>query len=295
MDSEFKTVLVFIDGLGLGPADPAVNPIHSGVCPVLERLLAEQSVPVDACLGVPGLPQSATGQTALLTGVNAPALLGRHVEGFPGPELKAMVEQHNVFGKLLQRGYRPAFANAYHTESWTDAMRRKMQSVTTVMTLAALGEVRDTDLMLEGRAVYQDLTRASLQERGFDGPLTTPRQSAVDLKRIANEQDFTLFEYFQTDRKGHRGVLHDIHQVLALLDEFLAELIPFADQPGCLFLLTSDHGNIEDFSTRTHTTNPVPLVALGAGAEHFKPRVRKLTDFVPALMELYPGRKVMSD
>ncbi|OGV42533.1 MAG: hypothetical protein A2X46_04500 [Lentisphaerae bacterium GWF2_57_35] len=290
MDGEFKTVLIFVDGLGLGPADPVLNPIHSGVCPVLERLLAEHSVPVDACLGVPGLPQSATGQTALLTGINAPEIMGRHVEGFPGPELKAIVEQHNVFGKLMRNGYKPAFANAYHMESWTEAMRRKMQSVTTVMTLKSLGVVRDTRMMLEGRAVYQDLTRATLRERGFDGPLTTPRQSAADLKRIAAEEDFTLFEFFQTDRKGHGGVLSDIHQVLAMLDEFLAELSSFAEQPNRLFLLTSDHGNIEDFSTRTHTKNPVPLVALGAGAEHFKRRVRKLTDFVPALLELFPRK-----
>jgi hypothetical protein len=40
---------------------------------------------LDASLCVPGLPQSATGQAALLTGLNAPELMGRHIEGFPPP------------------------------------------------------------------------------------------------------------------------------------------------------------------------------------------------------------------
>ena len=34
-------------------------------------------------LGIEGLPQSATGQTALFTGINAAQLLGRHLFGFP--------------------------------------------------------------------------------------------------------------------------------------------------------------------------------------------------------------------
>lgn len=289
MQSGLKTLMLFVDGLGLGSGDPAINPLHRGACPVLEALLEEASA-VDACLGVPGLPQSATGQTALLTGINASQVMGRHIEGFPGPELRRVVREHNLFRKLIQRGYGPAFANAYYVEGWTEVMRRKMQSVTTVMTLDALGEVRDTRRMLEGRAVYQDLTRETLRERGYGGPLTTPRQSALDLRRIASEQAFTLFEYFQTDRMAHAGVEEGILRVLAQFDEFLAEVLPFAGESGHLLLLTSDHGNIEDSTTRMHTLNPVPLVARGEGAEALKKRVKSLVDFVPFLLEYYPFR-----
>ena len=35
-----------------------------------------------------------TGQTALLTGVNAAAAMGRHVEAFPGRELRRLIEAH---------------------------------------------------------------------------------------------------------------------------------------------------------------------------------------------------------
>ncbi|MBN1268198.1 MAG: hypothetical protein JXB04_01305 [Kiritimatiellae bacterium] len=282
------TLLVFIDGLGLGPDDPAVNPVHSGACPHLERLLRE-AVPVDASLDVPGTPQSATGQATLLTGVNAAKAVGRHVEGFPGPELKELVRAHNVFDQLIARGFRCTFANAYFLEGWTEPERRRFQSVTTVATLKAFGKVRDTALMLEGKAVYQDLTRESLRRRGYTGPLVTPRESALHLMAIAAEHDFTLFEYFQTDRKMHGGDASEIRKVLGQLDEFLGELLAFPAEPGRLLLITSDHGGIEDLRTRSHTLNPVPLIALGEGAEALRKNVRRLEDFVPALMRLYPS------
>ena len=40
---------------------------------------------LDAGLGVEGLPQSATGQAVLLTGVNIPAELGYHYGPKPNP------------------------------------------------------------------------------------------------------------------------------------------------------------------------------------------------------------------
>lgn len=284
-----RTLLVFVDGLGLGPDDPAVNPVHSGACPTLERLLRE-AVPVDARLGVPGLPQSATGQATLLTGVNAAALVGRHMEGLPGPRLKDLIRGQNVFSQLAARGYRATFANAYFTDDMEEVKQRRHQSVTTVAALQAFGAVRDTAKMLQNRAVYQDLTREFLKTRGYTGPTVAPRESAGHLLGIAEEHDFTLFEYFQTDLMAHKGRAEDAKRVLSQLDEFLSVLLPFSEQAGHLFALTSDHGNIEDMTTRVHTANPVPLVARGEEAEGLKRRVKSLTDFVPALLTLYPPR-----
>ncbi len=283
-----RTLLIFVDGLGIGPRDPAVNVLHGGSCPTLARLV-EEAAPVDACLGVPGLPQSATGQTALLTGVNAAAAVGRHVEGLPGAELKGIIREHNVFSKLRARGYSCTFANAYFTDDMEEVRTRRFQSVTTVASLAAFGEVRDTKSLLDNRAVYQDLTREFLRGRGYDGPLVSPREAAEHLLRIAEEHDFTLFEYFLTDVMAHKGTPEDVRRVLSHLDEFVAALLPFAERPGRLFVLTSDHGNIEDNRTKLHTANPVPLVALGEGAERLTAAVRSLVDFVPALLKRYPS------
>jgi hypothetical protein len=286
------TLLVFVDGLGLGPEEPDRNPVFSGCCPRLAGLLRAEAKPVDACMGVPGLPQSATGQASLLTGVNAPALVGRHVEGLPGPQLKQLVRDRNIFSALLQRGYHATFANAYYADRVEEIRSRRMQSVTTVASLAAFNGVRMTADMLAGRAVYQDLTRQFLRARGYAGPLVTPRESGEHLLRIAAAHDFTLFEYFQTDRVAHKGTLDDIRRVLGQLDEFLGVVLAHPGTPGRLLLLVSDHGNVEDHYTRQHTANPVPFVAVGEGAAFLRGRVRSLVDVCPALLDLYPDRSL---
>ena len=114
-----KFLFFFLDGIGLGSPDPAKNPFARANMPVLQNLLAGKrllasTIPLesrrasllalDACLGVDGLPQSATGQTALLTGINAARHVGRHVEGFPGPELKRLIRQGTLkSGKPVAR------------------------------------------------------------------------------------------------------------------------------------------------------------------------------------------------
>jgi 2,3-bisphosphoglycerate-independent phosphoglycerate mutase len=285
-----QTLLIFVDGLGLGIDHPEINPIHSGACPFLESLIRDHAVPVEAGLDVPGLPQSATGQATLFTGLNAAKFMGRHVEGTPGPTLKAFVREHNLFDRFNALGYRSTFANAYYIDDMTEIQQRRRQSVSTVSALQAFGRVRTSADLLRDQAVYQDLTREVLAPRGYAGPVIAPEEAGRHLVRIAGEQEFTLFEYFQTDLMAHRGTEDDLRRVLSNLDRFLGVVAPGWERPGCLFLLTSDHGNIEDLRTRQHTHNPVPLVAIGIGAEHMKRGVRRLEDFLPVLLELYPAR-----
>jgi hypothetical protein len=290
-----RALFVLVDGLGLGSRDPRENPIHRGACPRLERILENHARPIDACLGVPGLPQSATGQTALLTGVNAAARLGRHVEGFPGPELRAIVREHNLLGALRTLGWSVAFANAYFVSDVADVRQRRIQSVTTVAALAALGTVRDTAAMLRGEAVYHDLTRETLLGRGYDGPVIAPREAGRHLRAIARGHDFTLFEYFLTDRAGHRGAAGEVLRVLGHLDALLESLLPSASAGRNLLILTSDHGNIEDCGSGQHTANPVPFVALGRGARFLQRRIRTIADVSPAIEFLYRNPRAATD
>jgi hypothetical protein len=147
--------------------------------------------------------------------------MGRHVEGFPGPRLKALVREHNIFSRLRGRGYTATFANAYYLRDLTEVQKRRRQSVTTVAALAAFGQVRDAAMMLNGDAVYQDLTRRLLRDRGYTGPFITPRTAARHLMRIAVRHHFTLFEYFLTDIFAHKGDANDVRRVLRELDQFL--------------------------------------------------------------------------
>ena len=73
---------------------------------------------LDACLGVPGLPQSATGQTALFTGVNAPALVGDHVTAFPTEPLREVIAEHSLLKQAAESGCRVLFANAHSERFW---------------------------------------------------------------------------------------------------------------------------------------------------------------------------------
>lgn len=238
-------------------------------------------------MGLPGIPQSATGQTALFTGVNAARDIGRHVEGFPGPVLREIIRAHNLYDRLTALGFRSTFANAYYVDDMAEVHAWRRQSVTTVAALKAFGAVRGRRDMLRGKAVYQDLTRSSLRERGYEGELVTPRESARDLLGIADENDFTLFEYFQTDRVAHKGSREEVLEVLALFDEFLTGIVPFASGDRNLLVLTSDHGNIEDSGSSLHSVNPVPLVAMGHGADVLKRETRSILDVTPLLVKLY--------
>ncbi len=281
---DLKILFIFIDGFGIGSADPAVNPLCSPRFPNLARLL-RAAVPVDAGLGVEGKPQSATGQAALLCGVNAPQAMGRHIEGFPPPRLKTLIEKENIFAKLRHLGKNPTFANAYWIDDPFNIPPRK-QSVTTVMTLSANGNVRHKEELMNGRAVNHDITRWTMHERGYDGPHISEEEAAAHLLAVASEHDFTLYEYFMTDRAGHSGDPAQVGRCLESLEHFLPAAAAFGEQPNQLFLLCSDHGNIEDSTTRTHTANPVPLIALGTGAENFR-ALRNIAEVTPAVLRLY--------
>jgi hypothetical protein len=276
--------MVFVDGLGQGEPDPAVNPVASGCCPALADLTANHAVPLDACLGIPGLPQSATGQTALLTGVNAAAAVGRHVEGFPGAELRAIIEEHNIFRRLLAAGRTATFANAYYVSDMEAVFKSRLRSVTTIAALNAFGRVRDMHDMERNDAVYQDITRELLRPRGYTGPLVTQAEAAGHLLGIARVHDFTLFEYFQTDRAGHSADIPAAQSVLATLDGFLAPVLERCEAEGIDFILTSDHGNIEDVRTRSHTRSRVPFAAVGPAAREMMSVVVSLADVTPAIL-----------
>jgi hypothetical protein len=284
MANGLKIIFIFVDGLGIGCTDPDINPLCGGRFPALEQMV-RKAVPLDACMGVDGLPQSATGQATLLTGINAPKAMGRHIEGFPPPSLKKLIVHENLFAKLRHLGKHCTFANCYlNVDPHRIPPRR--QSVTTVMTLSALGRVRGTAELLEGKAVTHDITRWTMHTRGYEGSLITPEAAAGHLMAVAEENDFTLFEHFLTDQAGHSGNPERAFKCLEILERFIARVIRFAEQPNHLFILSSDHGNIEDLSVRTHTRNPVPFVTAGAHASHFK-ALGSLADVTPAIINLY--------
>ncbi len=278
-----RLLMLFVDGLGLAPPAGGRNPLTPALCPTLHALLAEAR-PVDARLGVPGLPQSATGQTAILTGLNAPLLMGRHIEGFPNPKLKTLIRAHNIFRRCRDLNLNATFANGYLAESLDAVRATRFQSVTTVAALSGLDRVRLRAALETGEAVSHDLVRDTLAQRGYKGPAIPIEQAAEDLCRVACTHHFTLFEFFMTDRAGHRRDHQQAEAVLQRLDRFLARLLPLVATAGITLALASDHGNIEDLSVATHTLNPVPWLACGPDADDLRQAVDDLTGIVPACL-----------
>lgn len=278
-----KIVFLFVDGVGLAPPS-ADNPVNAEVCPQLWRLIERHCKPIDACLGVEGPPQSATGQATMFTGINCAEAMGRHCEGFPGPALRKIVEQDNILLKLKRRAFKVGFADAYLVDSADELALRRFKSVTTVMALTVPEVVSTIDDLLQDRALMQDLTRETIQDRYPDVPVIPPQQAAEHLFEIALENDFTIFEYFQTDVAGHSLDYARSCAILRSYDRFLSQLIAYAEAAGMTIVITSDHGNIEAMNERAHTRNKVPFIAFGPKEKFLRDRVDSLVDVTPALL-----------
>jgi len=279
-----RVLLFFVDGLGWPPE--ALDTSMYADLPTVRHLLAEHAVPIDATLGMPGLPQSATGQTAMFTGINASQRVGRHVEGFPTAELRTIIAEHSIFRRLRAAGRTCTFANAYLRGPGL-SLPVSHRSVTTVMTYDALGVTRERAELDAGRAVFHDLTRASASKIGIeDVPIIAEEEAASHLLTTLREVDFCLFEYFLTDHAGHRGELAWQQAVLTSVDRFLAGLVAGLDPERELLLVVSDHGNIESRADHHHTTNPVPWIALGCGEATARADCHSLIDVTPKILAL---------
>ncbi len=285
-----RVVFILVDGIGLGDQDPDKNPMavartrwfhcFRDRIPAVDGRLV---VPTDASLGVPGLPQSATGQTALLTGVNAPLLAGRHIQGFCTPTLASILAERSLFRTLASQGRRVTCANAFTPPTLE---RQRFPSVTAVAVKSGGVRLRDLEDLQGGRAVYHDFTNRLLQVRGYPVPLVSPEEAAERLVGIAASHDLTYYEHFETDLAGHAQDMDQAIALLERLDAFLSHLIEGLDLTRHLLLLVSDHGNMEDLSTPGHTWNRVPTMLWGHGRETFASRIHALTDIVPALLKV---------
>jgi hypothetical protein len=308
-----RVVFVFVDGLGLGaPGDPA-NPVsdpglsllanfrppgwnpppEGGRPETLPPVHRERPLPAggavvatDASLGIGGLPQSATGQTTILTGENAALVLGRHLYGYPTRTLQRILMRASLLKRLTEAGIPALFANAFRPIFFELGERvwEKPLSATTWATRAAGLPFCTTDDLLAGQAVYQDITHDSLPPRGRPVPLRAPEEAGEILARRSRSHAFTLFEFFQTDKAGHAMDRDKAVYELRKLERFLAALLEHLDLETTTVILTSDHGNVEDLSRKTHTLNPVPTLVFGPDAGAWADGLTRLEFFTPRLL-----------
>lgn len=294
-----RILVLFMDGVGLGDDDPEINPLAQAELPILRSLLDGRRpvranggyashhatlLPLDARMGVPGLPQSGTGQTTILTGVNAPALIGQHYGPYPNQPLRDLLSNGNLFRELLVAGKPVAFANAYPDRFLSRLGRgtERLSANSRAAVLAGL-KLRGPAELKAGRAISSLLTNKYWREWGYDVPELTAAQAGAQLVRLTDDHALTYFEFWYTDVAGHRQDRELSLYILEQLDEFIGGIIEALDLSRSLLVILSDHGNFEDLSTPKHTLNPALSLLVGANHQYLAPRLGSLQDVTPSL------------
>jgi len=303
-----RVLFIFLDGIGLGENNPETNPFARVKMPNLNQLLEGRSLlkeaapfhgkhasllAIDPAVGVSGLPQSATGQAILLTGKNIPAELGYHYGPKPNSAVAAYLDGDTLFSNFAEAGKKATLLNAYPPRYFhgIDSGKHLYSSIPLAVTNAGIALFKQHDLY-EGRALSADFTGEGWRTMlGFtDTPVMDAPHAGRRLGTLAKEYDFSLFEYWASDYAGHKQQMEQAVQLMEAFDEVLGGLVDIWDDG--LILITSDHGNMEDLSTRRHTDADVPALVIGdqAAREEFTGEMTDLTHIAPAIWKTVMGQ-----
>jgi hypothetical protein len=303
-NTNLHIVLLFLDGVGIGKSDADTNPFFRARLPTLEALCGgklphtpfkkkstdqAEIIAISATLGVSGLPQSGTGQTAIFTGVNGAKKFGRHFGPYPPSMLRQSIAEKNIFSQLKAMGKSVVFANAFPQRffEYTESGTRRLSVTTLSCQLAGVPLLAAKDLQRD-EGISADFVRTQWPELGHPEikPIT-PGDAGKHLAFIASRHDFALFEYWLTDHAGHSQKMAFAMEVLERFDEFLAGFLGSFDPGNTLLMIVSDHGNIEDLSTKSHTRNRVPCILAGKHCHQLAKRIKDLTHITPSIMRLF--------
>ena len=112
------------------------------------------------------------------------------------------------------------------------------------------------------------------------------------VKAIAEGYDLIVTNYANPDMVGHTGDLQAAIRACEAVDQGLAQVLEALEQAGGAMIVTADHGNCETMVDpvsggphTAHTTNPVPVVVVGAPSGAGL-RDGRLADLAPTLLDL---------
>jgi len=299
-----RILFIFTDGIGLGADDPETNPLARVEMPFLQSLLGGQKliasaapyesehvslVALDAGLGVDGLPQSATGQAVLMTGINIPAELGYHYGPKPNPQVANFLKNGNTIFSWLRAGdKKAALLNAFPPRyfSGIESGLRLYSSIPLAYTSAGYPLFSQEDFF-EGRALSADFTGQGWRTmlKIAEAPVRSAWEAGGKLAGLAKGYDFSMFEYWASDYAGHKQDMEWAVEQLDVFDGVLAGLMDAWNMDEDLVLVTSDHGNMEDLSTRRHTDAKVPGLVIGKKHKTFVEGLTDLTGIAPRIRQ----------
>ncbi len=291
-------IFLFIDGVGLGKRS-GENPFFSQTYESMQVLSGENFFedadsikksnhlfkPIDANLDVEGLPQSGTGQATLFSGENASKVIGKHFGPYPHSGIRHLLEEQSIFHAVQEAGKKPYFMNAYPPIFFEYAEKRNRWSCTTLMTRSAGVKLNSIKEIENEQAITAEIVQNAWRERlEIDIPKITATDAAKRLLNVIPNYDLVLYEYYLTDKAGHNKSHEDAERVMKPLDEFLMHILKNKRSEDVL-VITSDHGNMEDLSVRSHTRNAVPIMVFGDGADAFD-TIESLVDVKEGILKL---------
>ena len=155
----------------------------------------------------------------------------------------------------------------------TAELKRRVRASASALAMAA-GKVamRTFEDARADAGLTHDIDGSMARARGMDVPVRTPEEAATIFWRLS--LDFTLFEHYLADEAGHARDMTAAVTALSTFDRFARAVVASRPSDAQLFIC-SDHGNVEDLSTRSHTLRPVPVLAFGP---HDASRIHTVAD-----------------
>ena len=308
-----RMVFIFLDGVGMG-LPSTMNPFFTSQVEYLPFYSGNPGWPdgtpvqaIDVLFGIPGLPQSATGQTTLFTGQTLPRILKKHQGSYPNRLMRKLIKRYNILSLLKKNKIRASFINAYpvfapyFTEKHVQISRdgeirfsdqfpetyKNRISVTSCMMICSRQNPYDEKDVQAEKSIFQDYSNQALKQRGLYLPEFSPEKAAEIIFNRSREFDFLLYEYFQTDIYAHRKSFDECIELIKKLNRLIKKLVSLLDKRSDTLLITSDHGNLEDCSLKTHTLTPVPFILWGKDLDGLRRGIRTIADVSPAIFGFF--------
>lgn len=304
MPTSKRVLFLFIDGVGLGEDDPAINPLSIAHTPTLQafsdgvrwlkstpaHITAHSAfIPTDPRLGVAGRPQSGSSQAAILTGLNVPALIGEHYGPKPNAPIRAILDEDNLFMRVKRANKRAALLDAYPPTLLASIARGKTLPSSIQYAAIASGQTlfNDEDLR-QRRALTAEWTGEEWRThlKFSDTPVYSPQEAGRLMVELARQYDFAFHSHWMTDYIGHRGTLEQGVTFMERLDGVLEGILQVWDMREGVVMLTSDHGNMEHIGDRKHTENDVPTLFIGEDSATLAEGFANLADFAPRILQV---------
>ena len=107
----------------------------------------------------------------------------------------------------------------------------------------------------------------------------------------SDKYDVIILNYANCDMVGHTGIFEAAVKAVEAVDECVGKTVDAVLAKGGKVIITADHGNADcmyDPETKAvftaHTTNPVPMILIGAG--DVKLKQGRLADLCPTMLDL---------